>query len=221
MSSSAVSGGVGDEAAGGAVELVVEGDAGCEGEEALKDACPETVEGAGAVAFEREEVFERLEDRFDALADWGEVWSLAGLVSAARADDQGLAGVHRGLEVAAGVVLVADHGDRAGALQALDQAQADLALVSLGAGQRDRPRGAIEREEAVQPEAPEVAAVAAAVPVVGRVGELAAANRFDRARALNWGRIDDEQIVVEAWAQPREVGGQRFDEIGQTVTALP
>lgn len=38
MSSSAVSGGVGDEAAGGAVELVVERDASGEGEQALADA---------------------------------------------------------------------------------------------------------------------------------------------------------------------------------------
>jgi hypothetical protein len=42
--------------------LVVERDGGCEGEEALKDPCSEAVEGADTVAFEREEVFEGLED---------------------------------------------------------------------------------------------------------------------------------------------------------------
>jgi hypothetical protein len=49
------------------------------------------LEGAGAVAFEGEDVFAGPEDRFDALADWGEVWSLTGFVFAAGTQDGGLA----------------------------------------------------------------------------------------------------------------------------------
>src|SRR3954453_16908758 len=73
MSSSTRSGGVVDEGAAGAAELGVERDAGGEGEQSLADACSEAVQGAGAVAFEREQVFAGPEDAFDALADRGQV----------------------------------------------------------------------------------------------------------------------------------------------------
>ena len=180
-----MSGVVGDEAAGGAAEVVVERDCGCECEQALADACSEAVEGAGAVAFEREEVFAGPEDALDSLTDRGQVRPAAGLVLAAGADDQRLTCLHRGVEALAGVALVADHRDRAGARQALDQLQTDLALVGLRGGERDRAWGSVKREESVQSEAPEVATVAAAVPVVGRVAQRAATDRLDRARALD------------------------------------
>jgi hypothetical protein len=61
MSDSTGSGDVVDECAGWAAELVVEGDAAGEAEEALEDAFFDAVEGAGAVAFEGEQVF--AEDR--------------------------------------------------------------------------------------------------------------------------------------------------------------
>jgi len=69
MVDSARLGAVVDECAGGAAELVVEGDGGGEAEEALQDAFSEAGEGARAVAFEGEEVFAGPEDRLDALAD--------------------------------------------------------------------------------------------------------------------------------------------------------
>ena len=50
----------------------------------------EAGEGSGAVAFEGEQVFAGPEDRFDPLADRGEVRSLSGLVFAAGADDRGV-----------------------------------------------------------------------------------------------------------------------------------
>src|SRR5215211_4483024 len=180
MSSSMRLGVVGRECAAGAAELVVEGDAGGEREQALADAGSEAVQRAGAVAFEGEQVFEGPEDALDALADWRQLRPWAGLVVAAWADDQRVAVEHSGVELAAGVALVADHDQRAGARAAVDQVQADIAFVGLGAGERDRAWGAVEREQAVQAEPPEEAAVAAAIPVVGGVGEPAAAHRLNR-----------------------------------------
>ena len=65
--------GVVDECAAGAAELVVEHDGGGERGESGAEADAEVVQGAGAVAFEGEDVFAGLEDRFDPLADRGEV----------------------------------------------------------------------------------------------------------------------------------------------------
>ena len=78
------SGDVVDQCAGRASELVVEGDAGGEGEEALEDAFSEAVEGAGAVAFEGEEVFASPEDGLDPLPDRGEVWPVLWLALSGR-----------------------------------------------------------------------------------------------------------------------------------------
>src|SRR4051795_2002639 len=102
MSSSMPLGAVVDERAAGAAEVVVECDAGGEREQALADACAQAVQGARAVAFEAKQVFAGPEDALDALADRGQMWPGAGLVLAARADDQRLAVEHRGGEVAAG-----------------------------------------------------------------------------------------------------------------------
>ena len=52
---------------------MVEGDAGDEREEAAARGGSDAVEGAGSVAFEGEYVFQGVEDRFDSLADRGEV----------------------------------------------------------------------------------------------------------------------------------------------------
>src|SRR5437667_3346349 len=107
MNSSTGSGGVVGEGAWWSAEAVVESDCGCEREEADLDAGCEPVEGAGAVAFEGQQVFAGLEDRFDALTDWCEVGAAGGLVFAARADDRGVECGGGGFELAAGVALVA------------------------------------------------------------------------------------------------------------------
>jgi hypothetical protein len=65
--------GVGDERTAWAVELVVERDGGGECGESRAEADAEVGEGACAVAFEGEDVFEGPEDRFDPLADRREV----------------------------------------------------------------------------------------------------------------------------------------------------
>jgi hypothetical protein len=71
--------------------LVVEGDRGGEAAEPGQDAFAEALEGAGAVAFKDEDVFGGPEDRFDALADRGEMRALAGLVLASGTQDHRVA----------------------------------------------------------------------------------------------------------------------------------
>src|SRR3954454_5742835 len=139
MSSSTGSGGVLGEGAAGEAESVVEGDGGGECQEAAGQPGAQAVQGAGAVAFEGEDVFGGPVDRLDALADRCEVKSVAGLVFAARAMNRGVEGGKVDLELLAAEVLVADQRkELAGlALAARDQLQADLLLVDLRRGQRD------------------------------------------------------------------------------------
>src|SRR5436190_3108103 len=220
MSSSTGLGGVVGEGAWWAAEAVVESNCGGECEEADLDAGGEAVEGAGAVAFEGEEVFAGLEDRLDPLADRCQVWSAGGLVFAPRSDDGGVEPAGRGFELLAGVAFVADHAERAGALAAGEQCQADVALGGLRRGEHQRARGAVEREQAVQAEAPEVAAVAGAVAEVGGVCELAAPGRLDAAGALDRGRVNQHQVVVEAGAVASEDRRQPLDRLAQPLPAL-
>src|SRR5579863_9789046 len=76
------------EGACGLAGVVVEPDAGGEGEEFGRDSGSEAVQGAGVVAFEPESVFERPEDRLDALTDRRQMRSLAGLVFAVGSEDR-------------------------------------------------------------------------------------------------------------------------------------
>src|SRR5690348_5869730 len=97
------------EGAAWSVEVVVEPDAGGEGEEFGGDPGAEAVEGSGVVAFEAEAVFERPEDRFDVLADRGEVWPGSGFVSAFGSEDQGVVSFsHEGGQLPSGIALVSD-----------------------------------------------------------------------------------------------------------------
>src|SRR5437667_9322826 len=92
MSSSTASGCVVGEGAGWACEAVVECDGGCECEKAAAEAGAEAVEGAGAVAFEGEQVLAGPEDRFDALSDRGQSRPGLGFVFAGRSGDHGVEG---------------------------------------------------------------------------------------------------------------------------------
>jgi len=76
-----------------------------------------------------------------------------------------------GFELLAAEVLVADQDQHPAALAfaTRDHLQADLLLVDLRRGQRQRPGGAVQREQRVQSKAPEETAVAGAVAVVGGV----------------------------------------------------
>src|SRR5215218_1912917 len=214
------SGVVGGEVAGWAAEAVVERDRGGQREELAGQAGAQGVQLARAVVFEAEHVLGCPEDALHALADRGQVRSLAGFVLAAGSDDQDVQRGRIGLELAAGVALVADHGQRAGALDTREHVQRDLALGCLGAGQRERAGGAVGREQAVQPEAPEVARVTGAVAVVGGQGERAAARGLDRAPALDRGAVDDEQVVLKARAVACELDDQRLDRVAQALATF-
>jgi hypothetical protein len=127
MSSSTGSGRVVGEGAGWSAESVVETDRGGEGEEARSDSGCEAVEGAGAVAFESEQVFAGLEDRLDPLRDRCEVGAAAAFVSATARDSGGEL-----FDLAAGVAFVADHEQVPGVTAALQQGEADIALSVFG-----------------------------------------------------------------------------------------
>src|SRR5229473_1307671 len=90
MTSSTGSGNVVDEGAWWPAEAVVEADRCGEREEACSDPGCEAVEGAGAMAFEGEDVFAGLEDRLDALADRREVRPTGRFVFAAGPHDRGV-----------------------------------------------------------------------------------------------------------------------------------
>src|ERR1700730_18375676 len=94
------------EGAAGPVEVVVEPDAGGEGEEFGGDSGAQAVQRAGVVSLKPEAVFEGPEDRLDALADRGEVRPWPGFVFAGGAQDHGAVALdHERGELAAGVAL--------------------------------------------------------------------------------------------------------------------
>src|SRR6266508_123142 len=171
------SGGVAGQRAAGATEAVVERDGGGERGEAAGESDAQLMQDARAVAFEAEDVLGSEEDRLDPLADGREVWSASWLVFAAWAVDLGVECPEVGFELSPAEVLVADdHQHLAGlSFAARDQLQADGLLVDLRGGQRQRAWGAVQREQGVQPEAPEEAAVAGAVAVVGCIAQRGAA----------------------------------------------
>src|SRR3954454_13005862 len=105
---------VAGEAAAGVAELVVEQDAGGQAQQPAADPGAEALEGAGAVLFQTELVFQAPEDALDPLPDGGQSW-LAGdcrLVRAARPADRDPVAGGGGGQLAAGVPLVADDGVR-------------------------------------------------------------------------------------------------------------
>ena len=130
---------------------MVEGDRGGERGEAAGESDAQLVQGAGAVAFEAEDVLGGEEDRFDALADRREVWSAAVFVGAARAVDRGVERAQVGLELAPAEVLIADDDQDLGGLAfaARDELQADGLLIDLRGGQRKRAWGAVQRARAI------------------------------------------------------------------------
>src|SRR5580658_9475645 len=100
--------GVGHERAAGATELMVEHHGSGERGEPGAQADTEVGEGACTVAFEGEDVLRGPEDRFDSLADWGEMRAAAGFVLASGSHDCRVQVGELGLEVLAAEVLVAD-----------------------------------------------------------------------------------------------------------------
>src|SRR5436190_24382639 len=99
----------GDQAAGRTAKMVVEPDAGGQGQEAHATR-PEPFWSAGTVALQAEQVLEGLEDRLDALADAPQVGTRARrLIPPGRADHVAAELGHGALEAAPDIALVADH----------------------------------------------------------------------------------------------------------------
>jgi hypothetical protein len=123
-------------------------------------------------------------------------------------------------EVAAGVVLVAEHVKVPGSRAPFEQRDADIALADLQGGIRQRAWSAVQCEQAAQAQAPELTAVARAVAGVGRVSELAAAGRLDTSRARHRRRVDQDEIVAITRRLAREHPGHLLDRVAQPLTAL-
>ncbi len=113
---------------------MVEADAGGECEESGRDPGEEVARGAGAVAFECEEVFAGPEDRLDSLSDRREVWALLRLVAARWPRDLAADLANSGGELAAGVALVTNDRLAAGEC-AWQQRERDLPLGPVGGDQ--------------------------------------------------------------------------------------
>ena len=148
----------------------------------------EAVEGAGAVAFEGEEVFAGPEDRLDPLTDRRQVRAV-GRVRLCGGAGRSWRRVRRRRVRTRGrrsPCRRSRSGGR-GARQRSSSARQTSRSEAFGRGERERAWGAVEREQAVQAEAPEVAAVAGAVAVVGGVGELAAPRSSRSLRAHSTG----------------------------------
>jgi hypothetical protein len=92
----------------------------------------EAGEGAGAVTFERQELFAGPEDALDALADRGEVCSSSGFVAAQWADDRRARSLTSAAKSRPGVALVAEQDVAALALAAGQQVEGDVAFLALG-----------------------------------------------------------------------------------------
>src|SRR5450756_53370 len=193
------SGAVVDKGTTGSSQPVVEADASCEAEEAREEALTQPGDGARPVALEGEEVLAGPEDRLDALADGGEVRTVAGFVLAHRAHDEGAHLGDGGREVATRVALVADE-HRAAAAAASQELKTDLAFVTLRRGQGERPGRTVGGGQKVQTKAPEEARVGGAPAVVGDVCERRALDRLAASGALHRGRIDEQQVVTGAGA---------------------
>src|ERR1700721_2991198 len=222
MVDSARLGAVVDKGTAVASELVVESDRGGEATETLQDPFAQALEGSGAVAFEGQDVFTGPEDRFDPLTDRRQVRSVAGFVSASRTQDRRVTRGDLGGERASGVALVADQRDRASAINAVQQHQADLALIALGGAELQRSGGAIGAEDRVQPHPPEVPRMAGAPAVVSRVSDRAvqpggpgSLDRLAAAGALHGGRVDQQQVVGIAWRLASENAHQPLQALGQ------
>jgi uncharacterized protein len=117
------------------------------------------------------------------------------------------------LEGGAVVVLVPDQGlagpggEQIGA--GGEHVQQHVAFVGFGAGQGERNRQPMQGGDQVQPQAPKVAGMAGAVPVLCPAGQVRALDRLPRPAALDRGGIHDPHVI----APDAGVGGQDTDAI--------
>src|SRR5581483_450366 len=142
-----------------------------EGEQAQGDPGTEAGQGASAVALQPELALAGPEHRLDPLADPPQRAEAGSLVLAVRPEEGGSAEPHELLELPPGEALVRDHGV-AGERHPLEHLAGDVPLGGIGGGELEGDRGAVCGAEQVEPKAPEVARVRAAVAVAGVAGEL-------------------------------------------------
>src|SRR5450830_304874 len=214
------SGAVVDQGTARAPQPVVEADAGREAKEAREDALTQAGHGTGPVALEGEQVLAGPEDRLDALADGGQVRPAAGLVLARRAHHGGAQLGDGSRELTAGVALVADEQPAAGAAATGQQLEADLTLIAPRIGQGECPGRTVGGGQQVQAQAPEPARVGSAVAVAGELPEGRALGRLAASRALDRGRVDEQQIVAGAGTLRGEVSEQPLDGAGEAAATL-
>jgi hypothetical protein len=170
---------------------------------AAREAGSEAVQGAGAVEFEGEDVLGGPVDRLVRWRTGARCSPLPGS-SVRRGAGSGVQGANVCIELSGAKVLVAQGPDfaRAGVCGARPCAGRRVSRRSSG-GHCERPRGAVHREQRVQPKAAEVTAVTAAVAVVSTVS-------CDRAVSTG-GAVDEQDVVPRAGAAGRELCDQRFD----------
>src|SRR4051794_25162606 len=154
---------VGGEVAAWVTDVVVVDEAGGEGQQPQGDTDADAGDGSAAVAFERELALAGPDDRFDPLADGTKGAVAARLVLAVGPQKARAGAGHVSLELLAREALVGDDGV---ALQrdAFEHLGRDLALWGIGGCQLQGDRHAVRRAQQGEPEAPEVAAVAAGRP---------------------------------------------------------
>src|ERR1700688_4375879 len=199
-------------------------DAGGEGEHALADACPDAVGDVPAVLLEGELALGGVVDRLDPLAhtaEFAEPWLLA---FAVRADECGVQGGNGFLELSASEALVGDDG--LAALEhpllagAFEHRGSDLAL-SLVRGREGEVDGhPVRCAQQVQPQTPEVAAVAGAIPVGSPARELGALDRLPGGATRHRGGVQQPQPVVERRGDPSQLVDDQTDPWGERPYAL-
>src|SRR5438874_2214139 len=200
--------------------LPVEVDGCAEGEDAGGDAGEQAGGGAGVVALERELFFEGVDDRFDSLADEAD-WGLRAvvLVGAAGADDQGAELAGGLFEVAAGEAFVAEDELAAEGL-AGEQREPGFAFGAVGGDEvevDDRAVGAAQEDE---PHAPEEARVGGAVAEAAPGRKLAAVGGQPALPARQRGRVQEQQVVVEAGQLVRDRSPKRDQLRGELPAAV-
>lgn len=189
-----------DERPAGTTELVVEADTGRQAQKALQNPLREASHTTGAMAFQGEDVLEGPEDGLDPLAKGGEMRPLSWLVFSLWTDVACLKTPDRPGELFTRVALVGKKDLPAFSPAARQEFEPHLPFIALGRGERERPGSAVGGEDGMQPDSPEVAGVAGAVPVVADVGKGRAKSRLPASRALNRRRVDEQEIVGETGA---------------------
>ena len=195
-----------------------------EGEQSLADPGPDAVGDVSAVVLQGELSLGRVVDRFDPLAhatEAAEPWLLA---LAVWADERRIEGGDSLLELLAGEALVS--GDDLPTLKeaflacSFEHRRGDLALPLVCWGRREVDGHPVRGAQQVQPQPPEVAAVAGAIPVGGPASELAALGGLPGGTARHRRGVEQPEPVVEGRRDPGELVDDQADPWRERADAL-